>query len=84
VLLRKMLERLASFLGEENMTPSIEITAGTLQLTAYRVFYSFQRRVNLILENGEPWPPFVDPETAILLYTGHCTSEDAAQIASRF
>jgi hypothetical protein len=62
----------------------IEITAGTLQLTAYRVFYSFQRRVNLILEHGEPWPPFVDPETAILLYAGHCTSEAAAQIASRF
>jgi hypothetical protein len=62
----------------------IEITSGSVRLSAYRVFYSFQRRVNLILEHGDPWPPFVDPETAILLYTGHCTSEDAAQIASRF
>jgi hypothetical protein len=62
----------------------IEITSGSVRMAAYRVFYSFQRRVNLILEHGEPWPPFVDPETAILLYTGHCTSEDAARIASRF
>jgi hypothetical protein len=62
----------------------IEITSGSVRLSAYRVFYSFERRVNLILEHGEPWPAFVDPETAILLYTGHCTSEDAAQIASRF
>jgi hypothetical protein len=62
----------------------IEITSGSVRLSAYRVFYSFQRRVILILEHGDPWPPFVDPETAILLYTGHCTSEDAARIASRF
>ena len=62
----------------------IEITSGSVRLSAYRVFYSFQLRVNLIMEHGETWPAFVDPETAILLYTGHCTSEDAAQIASRF
>ena len=62
----------------------IEITSGCVHLAAYRVFYSFQRRVTLILEHGDPWPPFVDPETVILLYAGHCTSEAAAQIASRF